>query len=76
MTRHLLRSRWPWVNVTLAACGGVPYIITESLIRRSLFLRRGDKAGAAPEFRRFLNLWKNCDRELEPLTDSASAALR
>jgi DNA-binding SARP family transcriptional activator len=41
-----------------------------------IFLRRGDKAGAAVEFRRFLNLWKHCDPELKPLTDSASAALR
>jgi serine/threonine-protein kinase len=41
-----------------------------------IFLRRGDKAGAAVEFRRFLNLWKDCDPELKPLTDSASAALR
>jgi DNA-binding SARP family transcriptional activator len=39
-------------------------------------LRRGDKAGAAVEFRRFLSLWKDCDLELKPLTDSASAALR
>jgi hypothetical protein len=39
-------------------------------------LRRGDKAGAAVEFRRFLKLWKDCDLELKPLTDSASAALR
>jgi len=41
-----------------------------------IFLRQGDKAGAAVEFRRFLNLWKACDLELKPLTDSASAALR
>ena len=41
-----------------------------------IFLRRGDKAGAAVEFHRFLNLWKDCDVELKPLTDSASGALR
>jgi hypothetical protein len=41
-----------------------------------IFLRRGDKKGAAVEFRRFLNFWKDSDVELKPLTDSASAALR
>ncbi|HEV7837716.1 MAG TPA: hypothetical protein VGO75_06580, partial [Gemmatimonadaceae bacterium] len=41
-----------------------------------IFLRRGDKGAAAVEFRRFLDSWKDCDPELKPLTDIASAALR
>jgi serine/threonine-protein kinase len=41
-----------------------------------IFLRQGDKKSAAVEFRRFLDLWKDCDAELKPLTDRAAAALR
>ena len=44
--------------------------------RGEILLRRGDKAGGAVEFRRFLKVWKNCDPELKPLTDTAAAALR
>ena len=41
-----------------------------------IFFRLGDKAGARTEFGRFLKLWKDCDPELKPLTDTASVALR
>ncbi len=51
------------------------YLAPAHLARAELHAKRGERAAAAAEYRRFIQLWKDCDPELRPLVDEASRRL-
>lgn len=47
------------------------YLAPAHLARAQLHERRGERAAADAEYRRFIALWKDCDPELRPMVDEA-----
>jgi tetratricopeptide (TPR) repeat protein len=52
------------------------YLAPAHYRRGLIYQRRGDARGAAEHFERFIELWAQCDPELQPLVDDARSRLR
>ncbi len=53
----------------------LPFAAPGHLERARILERLGRGAEAAAEYRRFVELWQDCDPDLKPAVDSARAAL-
>jgi DNA-binding SARP family transcriptional activator/TolB-like protein len=51
------------------------YLAPAHLARAELHEKRGERAAAAAEYRRFIALWKDCDPALRPVLDAARRQL-
>lgn len=61
-----------WLETFPDASGyDLVYLAPAHLARAQLHERRGERAAAVAEYRRFIRLWKDCDPELRPLVDEA-----
>ena len=65
-----------WLETFPDASGyDLVYLAPAHLARAELHDRRGERAAAAAEYRRFVALWKDCDPELRPFVDQATRRL-
>ena len=65
-----------WLETFPDASGyDLVYLAPAHLARAELHGRRGERAAAAAEYRRFIALWKECDPALRPLVDEARRRL-
>ncbi|HEV8355942.1 MAG TPA: hypothetical protein VGQ17_04150 [Gemmatimonadales bacterium] len=65
-----------WLQTSLqGAPNEFVYLAPSHLLQGQIYERMGDRAKAAEHYRRFVNLWRNCDPELRPRLEEARARL-
>jgi hypothetical protein len=51
------------------------YLPLSDLWRAEIYNRRGDSKSAAASYKAFIDLWRNCDRDLLPMVELARGRL-
>jgi len=75
LERHDEALRW-YATINVVTGYDSPYLAMSHFRRAEIYDRLGESGNAAEHYERFIDLWRDCDPELQPVVDDARRALQ